>query len=120
VLPVDEGDEVRADADAHRRALHASLEVLDEPRGHELLDGLDELGDLGDRVLGLPRMVEERRLVDGLVGGDLLPPRTAAEIPVGQRVGVGRRLLRDDGLHVVGDDRERERGHVRALPSPTG
>src|SRR5208283_620051 len=85
-------------------------QVLDEPGGDHLLDGLDELRYLRDRVFRLPRMVEERRLVDRAIRGYPLPPRPAVELLVRKRRDVDGGSLRRDGL-VVDEDRKRLSGH---------
>ena len=104
VGPVDERQQIRAHAHAHRRALHAERGVVEEPRRGEVLHRLEELFDLGDRVLRLPVVIE--KLVAGhlAVRRDLLPERPVGEVPVGERRGI------DGGL--LGDDRVR-RGGVR-------
>ncbi len=115
VLPVDEREEVRAHAHAHRRLLEALVRVFDELRRDEPLDRLQELLDVRDRVLGLPVVIEERLFVDVLVRRDALPERAVEQILVDERLRIDGGFLRDDGgmrrLH------DGQRGHDPRFPT---
>src|SRR5215471_17961589 len=86
VAPVDERQQVRRHAHAHRRALEALLGVGVEVGCDQVLNGGEELGDVGDGVLRLPAMIEELLLADRGVGGDLFPERAVQELFVEERV----------------------------------
>ena len=50
--------------------------------GHQALERRQQLADVGDRVLGLPVVVEELRLADVRVGGDAAPELAAQQLAV--------------------------------------
>jgi hypothetical protein len=94
VAPVDERQQVRRDAHAHRRVLEALLGVLDELVLDEPLQRHEQLGHIGDGLLRLPLVVEERLLVHIGVRRDLLPELAAAQLLVRERPLVHGRLER--------------------------
>src|SRR2546421_13013847 len=94
ITPVDQRKEVRGNADAHGRVLESLLGIAVKIGRDEVLDGRQELGDVGDGVLRLPAMVEELLLGHAGVRRDLLPEWPAGELFVTKRRLVDGRLAR--------------------------
>ena len=90
--PVDARDHVRRDAHRHRRAAETFLGVLEEGRVDDLADRLEQLVGRLDRVAPLPDVIEERRLVDVLVGRHRAPELAAAQVAMLQLGRIDRRV----------------------------
>src|SRR5579884_1078558 len=73
--------------------------VLDEVGRGKVFDRLEQLFRRLDCMLLLPKMIEERRLVDLLVCGNVPPEFALLEVLVFESLGFGGRLLVNDFGH---------------------
>src|SRR5580765_8677550 len=83
--PVDQADEIRRQAHAHRRGTEAKSGVAHELRRSDVLEGLEQALRARDRMTRLPGMVEEYRFVDFGVGRNPAPEFAAEQLLVDER-----------------------------------
>ena len=78
VRPVDQRQQVRRHAHAHRRCAKPRVASSMNSGDASAPSAASSFCDVGDRVLRLPLVIEELRLGHVRVGGDLLPERRRA------------------------------------------